>query len=170
MANGGHQCFPPSFYKDFPFLKQNRQNVVLSGQFLRQDTFKALMHRIKSNGFKNIVIVGGSHSGFSCAWMLLNGPATYNRNNSHNNTLHKSFPEAPLKQLGNCEDCCTCNESKRKSDSKCSCQCLCLGYFVPKEWDFDHDKDLVNHWPDGSIKILYRDRIRVFYSSVTIAK
>lgn len=82
LANGGHQGLYPSFFKDFPFLKQNRQNLVLSGQFLRQDTFKALMQRIKANGYKNIVIVGGSHSGFSCAWMLLHGPATYNRNNS----------------------------------------------------------------------------------------
>ena len=25
-----------------------------------------------------VVIIGGSHSGFSCAWLLLNGPAMYN--------------------------------------------------------------------------------------------
>jgi hypothetical protein len=29
---------------------------------------------------------------------------------------------------------------------------------------------MVKDWPVGSIKILYRDRIRVFYSSVKIAK
>ena len=38
------------------------------------------MRRIKENKIKNIVIVGGSHSGFSAAWMMLNGPATYCRN------------------------------------------------------------------------------------------
>jgi hypothetical protein len=24
-----------------------------------------------------VIIIGGSHSGFSCAWMLLNGPAAH---------------------------------------------------------------------------------------------
>jgi len=40
------------------------------------------MEKIKENQFKNIVIVGGSHSGFSCAWMMLHGPATYKKNTS----------------------------------------------------------------------------------------
>ena len=31
--------------------------------------------RIKEMKMKKIVIIGGSHSGFSAAWMLLNGPA-----------------------------------------------------------------------------------------------
>ena len=35
-----------------------------------------------NQSYKNIVIIGGSHSGFSAAWLMLNGPATYNRNNS----------------------------------------------------------------------------------------
>lgn len=40
------------------------------------------MEKINSNKYKNIVIVGGSHSGFSAAWLMLNGPATYKRMNS----------------------------------------------------------------------------------------
>lgn len=78
------------------------------------------MNKIKSNGYKNIVIVGGSHSGFSCAWMLLNGPATYNKNNSINNSAYSLFPDAPLKQISSCEDCCTCKD-KKKAESKCTC-------------------------------------------------
>ena len=31
--------------------------------------------KIKSENLKKIVIIGGSHSGFSAAWMLLHGPA-----------------------------------------------------------------------------------------------
>ena len=40
------------------------------------------MNKIKEQKITNIVIIGGSHSGFSCAWMLLNGPATYKNNTS----------------------------------------------------------------------------------------
>ena len=40
------------------------------------------MERIKVNKLKNIVIIGGSASGWSSAWLLLNGPATYYKNNS----------------------------------------------------------------------------------------
>ena len=40
------------------------------------------MAKIKEQNLKKIVIIGGSHSGFSCAWMLLNGPATYYNNNA----------------------------------------------------------------------------------------
>ena len=33
------------------------------------------VERIKNLNKKKIVIIGGSHSGFSTAWILLNGPA-----------------------------------------------------------------------------------------------
>ena len=52
------------------------------------------MERIKEKKLKNIVIIGGSHSGFSAAWMLLNGPATYKKNNSINSSNYTYFPEA----------------------------------------------------------------------------
>jgi hypothetical protein len=129
------------------------------------------MQKIKDNNYRNIVIVGGSHSGFSCAWMILNGPATYKRNNSLNHTSHTTFPDAPLKNIPNCDDCCTCDEAKRKKDPKnCSCQCTCVGYFSYKDWEFDYENDLVKEFPEASIKILYRDKIRVFYNTVKVAK
>jgi hypothetical protein len=40
------------------------------------------MREINERRHKKVVIIGGSHSGFSCAWMLLNGPATYYKNNA----------------------------------------------------------------------------------------
>lgn len=52
------------------------------------------MAKIKENQYKNIVIVGGSHSGFSCAWMLLNGPATYKYNTSIKSKFSENFPGA----------------------------------------------------------------------------
>lgn len=51
---------------------------MLADHVLRRDYFKSILARIKEQKLKKIVIVGGSHSGFSCAWMLLKGPATFN--------------------------------------------------------------------------------------------
>jgi predicted NAD/FAD-binding protein len=40
------------------------------------------MKKLQESNRKKIVIIGGSHSGFSCAWMLLNGPAMFYKNNA----------------------------------------------------------------------------------------
>ena len=88
ISNGGYQALNHNFYKDFPFMKDHKDKVLLAGHFLKQDTYKQTMQRIKENKYRNIVIIGGSHSGFSAAWMLLNGPATYKKNNSINSTHH----------------------------------------------------------------------------------
>ena len=53
----------------------------MTGQFLKKETFKSTIEKINEKKMKNIVIIAGSHSGFSTAWLLLNGPATYNKNN-----------------------------------------------------------------------------------------
>ena len=78
MSNGGVQTLPDSQLKQFPQIPKDR--YVLADHFLRRDYFKSIMNRIKEQKLKKIVIVGGSHSGFSSAWMLLNGPANYNKN------------------------------------------------------------------------------------------
>ena len=75
-----------------------------------------------------------------------------------------------MKTMANCDECCTCTEAKKKKEPKCGCVCKCYGYFNYKDWGFDYENDLIKDWPHGSIKILYRDRIRVFYSTVKIAK
>ena len=56
----------------------------MTGDFLKRDCFKSTIEKINQNKLKNIVIIAGSHSGFSTAWLLLNGPATHNKNNSRN--------------------------------------------------------------------------------------
>jgi hypothetical protein len=40
------------------------------------------MERIHKENIKNIVIIGGSASGWSTAWLLINGPANFQHNNS----------------------------------------------------------------------------------------
>ena len=51
---------------------------------------------------------------------------------------------------------------------KCPCVCRCFGYFKYADWGFDYSNDLPN-WAEGSIKILYRDKIKVFYGRVSAA-
>ena len=52
-------------------------NFFVSDEVLKRDGFVKLLTHIKQNDVKEISIVGGSHSGLSCAWMLINGSAMY---------------------------------------------------------------------------------------------
>lgn len=54
----------------------------MSDYVLKRQNFNSVAKRINNEKLKNIVIIGGSHSGFSCAWLLLNGPADI-LNNTH---------------------------------------------------------------------------------------
>jgi len=58
-----------------------KPRVILSDDFLKIGTYMKVMKLIVEKKLKKIVIVGGSHSGFSCAWLILNGPASYKHNN-----------------------------------------------------------------------------------------
>ena len=83
---------------------KRQDRVVLSDQFLRKDGYLETMKLINQNKFKKIVIIGGSHSGFSVAWLMLNGPATYNRNNSlGDKTANYKLPETLPKPNPNCK-------------------------------------------------------------------
>lgn len=89
-------------------MKAKKDRVLLSDKFMRKDIYKQTMDRIKSNKLKNIVIIGGSASGWSTAWLLLNGPATYYKNNSIKLNQRIQFPSARVKSIQNCKDCCQC--------------------------------------------------------------
>lgn len=56
-------------------MQTRQERIILSDYFIRRQNFLKVAARIQEENLKNIVIVGGSHSGFSSAWMLLNGPA-----------------------------------------------------------------------------------------------
>ena len=116
---------------------------------------------------KNIVVVGGGHSGFSCLWMLLNGHAGHDQHNSLKRDVGH-IPYAHYKSIPNCDECCTCPKRKgnEPNPSACQCQCKCCGFFEFKEWP----KMEIPAWSDGQIKILYRDKIKVFYSQVKHAE
>lgn len=172
LSNGGAPVLHPSFYTEwFPFMQERKDRVLLADQFLKRDQYKATMKEINENRYKNIVIIGASHSGFSAAWLMLNGPATYNSNCQLGpQKQYSSFPDAPLKSNPHCQECCTCTEAKKKKEPKCGCLCKCWGFFSYKEWEFDAERDLPRHFEAGSVKILYRDRVRVFYGTVEQAK
>ena len=62
-----------------------------------------------------MVIIGGSHSGFSCAWLMLHGPAMYQRClktlAQPNSGAPSKVPFATRKSVKNCVDCCTCGNA-----------------------------------------------------------
>lgn len=80
IANGGVQGLHPDLFNWFPSISPER--VIASDEFLRRDGYLKHINNLYSSRTKKVVIIGGSHSGFSCAWMLLNGPSTYYNNNA----------------------------------------------------------------------------------------
>lgn len=61
-------------------MKDRQDRVVLADYLLRRANFKNIIKDINNKNVKNVVIIGGSHSGFSAAWMLMHGPADVLRN------------------------------------------------------------------------------------------
>ena len=120
------------------------------------------------------MIIGGSHSGFSAAWMLLHGPAdvlhnTHVRPSCQIQHLDRNqpfkFPDAVYKTILDCQLCCGC---ETKSKNSCDCVCKCYGFFKYEPTEFDY-KEMPN-FEAGDIKILYRENIRVFYNKVQFAQ
>ena len=106
------------------------------------------VERIKSLNKKKIVIIGGSHSGFSTAWILLNGPADI-LHNTHvkpsvqyvkENTGRFEFPGAPIRSIDNCQRCCVCHYTpKKQRKGPCRCACKCYGFFRYSDWGIDYN-------------------------------
>jgi len=91
-------------------MKERKEDLFLSDYMLQEKGYKEVLQRIKERGKKKIVIMGGSHSGFSAAWLLLNGPADL-LHNTHviptvqyvkKNTGKFSFPGAANRRIENC--------------------------------------------------------------------
>ena len=138
---------------------ENKEKVIISDHFLKREVYKSIMTRIKSQNLKNIVIIGGSHSGYSCAWMMLHGPTSYNKHNFLGTVKWPSFPESYKYRGKDCQFCCVCPRI-----AACECPCNCLGSeFEYTDFDFDYNE--LPQFEEGNIKILYRDKIRVFYDS-----
>ena len=53
--------------------------LIPSDDFLKKRVYLQWIEKLRSKPRPKVVISGGSHSGFSCAWLLLNGPSMYRR-------------------------------------------------------------------------------------------
>lgn len=113
LSNGAKQFLHPLFYKEwFPFMAepQMKKKVMLSDDFMRLDIFKKTCKKLIKKNQKNIVIVGGSHSGFSCAWLLLNGPADYKKEIVKFDPDAKEYPHSRTYVNKKCKNCCVCSK------------------------------------------------------------
>ena len=110
LSNGASQNLHPEFFNWFPFLSMRKNDVILSDYFLQRKGFFETMDLIKRGNKKKIVIIGGSHSGFSSAWMLLNGPASVLKNShekpscsyAYDRSGKFQFPDAVFKTISDC--------------------------------------------------------------------
>ena len=110
-------------------------NLFNSDYFLQEIGYRRFLSLAESYKQPIVTIVGGSHSAFSCAWLILNGsPVKFN---------HQGFRFVPVVD-DNCRNC---------ADEKC-----CYG---DAQYYFAQLKELT----DVQINIVYRDIIKVFYSS-----
>ena len=167
VSNGGKQVLHPLFFKEwFPLL--NKEKVILADHFLRKEGYIQTMTKICKEKLKNIVIIGGSASGFSAAFTMLYGPATYISNNSLKRSKGE-FPGAQRKTIKDCPQCCGCSAHRKLGSISCGCICKCFGFFKYEHWD--HTSDLIpTHFKDANIKVLFRDKIRLFYPTLEAAK
>ena len=161
----------PSIPRDI-FNYVSKEKLITSDFFLRKKGYESFMGTLMKNTTKRkIVIIGGSHSGFSCAWMLLNGPVSYNYNKNGKKFTFDKPPGASLYKCKNEYDWGNyIPESYTKSGSSNSKkEWHWFGWFEQDEiWKFEKPKNFPK-FAEGQITILYRDRIKVFYSKVSYA-
>jgi hypothetical protein len=167
LASGAKQKFDQNLKKEL-LTYINQKDFYHSDYILQESGYFNLVNNLNncpkstssSNSVKKVVIIGGSHSGFSCAWILLNGPADipYNMRNFLSNNSDSNCVNYKTKINPRCE--------------KCKTHSCCFGQSDLQRWkDVYHssnNKYSRNNLPiasDIEISILYRDHIKVYYHS-----
>ncbi|CDW84955.1 UNKNOWN [Stylonychia lemnae] len=140
--------------------------VFQSDDLLREAKFKQLLQIIqKYNQDLTITIVGGSHSAFSIAWLLLNGPCRL-----------RKFHSTMAMNISTCGKCVSCPLGLTHSSTQsCLCQQYCKCMSSPKlpnptMNDLDDVQFPCISYDKTKVQILYRDKIKVYYSSVIMAQ
>lgn len=131
VSNGGKPSIPKEIFDNVP-----KDKLITADYFLKKDGFEAFTNTLSKNPTKRkIVIIGGSHSGFSSAWVLLNGPACYNYNR---NGCRLVFEKAPGGKIHKCKNSADCGNyladsytKSKSSDTPKNCQCF--GAFKPDD-------------------------------------
>jgi len=180
MATGGKPRIPKNIDKILITMK-DPNDFYFSNNILQEFGYRDLIEKLKgkSNIKRKIVIIGGSHSGFSSAWILLNGASEYTLSNNYGN-----YKPGMRKE---CEECkrYPFNEGKELEQK----ECICYGRVSNKKWGYtsnlnnivedvnninkkENNECETNDLQDSSIEIyiLYRDQIRVFYTNEESAK
>jgi hypothetical protein len=162
LASGAKQKFDQKIKTELLNLV-NQKDFYHSDYLLQENGYLNILNNLnnkeKSYISKKIVIIGGSHSAFSCAWLLLNGPAeipshlmrSYLSNNSE--TSYKPKINSKCKNCQN-SNCCFGNSELNKWKSN-----FTLGGSNKNKNNFQ------NSLNDIEIFILYRDHIKVYYHS-----
>lgn len=100
ISNGGKPSIPREISNSVP-----RDRLITADAFLKKAGFENFINTLNKNTTKRkIVIVGGSHSGFSSAWVLLNGPACYNHNKNGCKLIFDKAPEGKVYKCKNAAD------------------------------------------------------------------
>ena len=127
IASGAKQVIDPRFVTELYPESPARpvENLIPSDSFLKKEVYLAQMRRLKGTAHPKVVIIGGSHSGFSCAHLLLHGPASI----SPDVTIDRP------KLTRQCAECCHCESDEKLGEDReqefgqdlCSCVCRCFG-------------------------------------------
>jgi hypothetical protein len=88
--------------------------VITSDYFLKREGYIQTMKKIgglnKTSSKKKIVIIGGSHSGFSCAWLMLHQRPAQNTASCYGKIFCDSkAPGSQRKYVIGCKACCHCS-------------------------------------------------------------
>jgi hypothetical protein len=141
LCSGGLQSNQNHYYNSIMNIK-GYDRVFQSDYVLCEDGYTKIINLLNScAGKKKVVIIGGSHSGFSSAWILLNSPANYSNLNPNMCKKYNKFT------------CDKCDDNQL---------CFCYGEVKDRNWSFN-GKDFDTN--ELEITILYRDHIRVYYPS-----
>ena len=97
LANGGKPSVNSKYVKEINKVI-NINDFYTSDYVLQEHGYKKLINNLKSKKDKKVFIVGGGHSGFSIAWILLHGPANY-----------KLFGKDYCGKKNICQNCANCN-------------------------------------------------------------
>ena len=143
LATGGKQRFQQKITTEI--LKYKTQSEFMHSDYvLQEEGFNNLITTLNLKPKKKVVIIGGSHSGFSCAWILLNKPSSYK------DIMVTSGPDYKIKYDIFCNNC---------RENSC-----CFGKIVDRNWHKVKSLELKDH-EKIEISILYKDHIKVYYSS-----
>ena len=97
VSTGGKPSIPRDIFNSI-----SSDKLITADYFLRQDGFEAFISTlIKNPDKRNIVIIRGSHSEFSSAWVLLNGSSWFNHNK---NGWDLTFDETPNARVYKCKN------------------------------------------------------------------